>query len=77
MNDKPNCTRLYDRLRRPSYRVQLGLSFIPQRNEKSNNQFLNEPAHEIMHYVNMPDHAYVKYWLWFLGISAMLNGVND
>ena len=25
----------------PGYRMQLGFSFIPQRNEKSNNQFLS------------------------------------
>ena len=44
MNNKPNCTR-YDG-RSPSYKlVQLGFSFIPQRNEKqSNNQFLIKSA---------------------------------
>ena len=32
-------TRLYDGI---GIRVQLGFSFIPQRNEKSNNQFLKK-----------------------------------
>ena len=39
MNEKPNCTR-YDGRSLSYKRVQLGFSFIPQRNEKSDIQFL-------------------------------------
>ena len=42
------------------HRVQLGFSFIPQRNEKSNNQFLNIGNKRYFFYKNKQNNIHIN-----------------